>query len=69
LLALVLDVDFAGWILADEDNREAGGNAVAGLERLYVLGDAGTDFGGDGFAVDDTRMHGTSSSFLISAEL
>ena len=61
LLALGLDVDLAGRILAHQHHRKAGLHPVQGLQLGHVLGDALAEPRSKSLAVDDARFgHVTS---------
>src|SRR5262249_15356528 len=53
LLTLVLHVDLAGRILTDQHDGEPGGEAVLGLQRPHLLGDAAAEPGRERLAIDD----------------
>src|SRR5690606_6443779 len=57
LAALGADVDLAGGVVADDDHREAGGEAVVGLQPGNLCRDLLPDLGGEGLAVNHSCRH------------
>jgi hypothetical protein len=58
LLGLLRHVDLAARIVADDHHRQAGRDAVLGLESLHVAGNTAAQPLSVGFSVDDLGGHG-----------